>query len=112
MVVIVRESAYRCKRSWLLQSDTRPDHDSDDDPRNCSTIQVTVETSLSSASYVRCQRDTARICCRAPGGRRCRSISPVGRALSSKPAVAACGGRVMGRTDGQTPDCFMVGGVV
>jgi len=37
----------------------------------------------------------------APGGRRDRSISPARRAHSSKPAVAACGGQMMGLIDGQ-----------
>jgi len=40
-----------------------------------------------------------------------RSISPAGGALSSKPAAAACGGRMMGRTDrqtnGRTPGSFI-----
>ena len=31
-----------------------------------------------------------------------RSISPARQVLSSKPAAAACGGRMMGRTDGRT----------
>ena len=38
----------------------------------------------------------------APSGHRCRSISPARRAHSSKPAAAACSGRYMKQTDGQT----------
>ena len=34
--------------------------------------------------------------------RRCRSISPAWRAHDSKPAAAACGGRMMGQTDRRT----------
>ena len=40
--------------------------------------------------------------CSAPGGCRCRSISPAGPALSSKPVAATCGGRMMGQTDRPT----------
>jgi len=36
-----------------------------------------------------------------------RSISPGRRARSSKPAAAACGGRMMGRTDRRTLDSFI-----
>jgi len=35
-------------------------------------------------------------------GRRCRSISPAGTALSSKPAARHGCGRMMGQTDEQT----------
>jgi len=46
-------------------------------------------------------------CYWAPGGRRCRSISPAGVALSSKPAAAACANdgtdrQTDRRTDGHT----------
>jgi len=37
-----------------------------------------------------------------PGGPHCPSIYPARRAHSSKPAAAACGGRLMGHTDRQT----------
>jgi len=64
---------------------------------------------LCSASYVGCQRDTARIHCWAPcsddaaaGRRRCQSISPARTALSSKPAARLVCGRMMGQTDGRT----------
>ena len=43
-----------------------------------------------------------RRCCWAFGGRRCRSIFPAATALSSKPAAAAYGGQIVGRTDRQT----------
>ena len=43
-----------------------------------------------------------RRCCWAQGSN--RSISPVRRALSSKPAAAACGGRRVGQTDRRTTD--------
>jgi len=33
-----------------------------------------------------------------------RSISPAGRALSNKPAAAACDGRMMGQTDRRQTD--------
>ena len=87
-------------------------------PEACSPSRVSIvgqttrnRTILCSASYVSCQRGTARICCCAP----CcwapdsnLSTSPARRALNSKSASAACGGRMMGRTDGrtdrQTPD--------
>ena len=54
-----------------------------------------------------CPHSPAARCCWAPGSN--RSISPAGRALSNKPAAAACDGRMMGQTDrqatnGRTPD--------
>jgi len=59
-----------------------------------------------SASYVSGERGTARICCcgpvllrRRPCGN--RSIFPIRRTHSSKPAVRCCSGR-MGQTDRQT----------
>ena len=49
-----------------------------------------------------CPHSPAARCCWAPGSN--RSISPAGRALSNKPAAAACDGRMMGQTDRQTGD--------
>ena len=72
-------------------------------------------TSPCSASYISCQRGTARICrcgpvllwrfcCWTPNAG--RSISPARRALSSKPAARCCSGLSMGQTDGRTDATF------
>ena len=60
-------------------------------------------TSLRWASYVGWQHDTARICCRSPCCGPCsnRSISPIRRAHSSKPAARCCS-RWVDQTDGRT----------
>ena len=74
-------------------------------------------TSPCSASYISCQRGTARICSCGPAllWRFCcwtpnagRSISPAHRALSSKPAARCCSGRSMGQTDGGTDATFFL----
>ena len=55
---------------------------------------------------VQLQRDTSRICCWAPTMQ--QSIDISGRwAHSSKPAAAACGCRLMGRTNRRTPVSFI-----
>ena len=83
----------------------------------CSRCDLII-TSLCSASYTSCQRGTARAlaaerraatpcCCRAPGGRRCRSISSAHTALSSKPAARRSCGPMMRQTDGRTLDRFI-----
>jgi len=83
----------------------------------CSRCDLII-TSLCSASYTSCQRGTARAlaaerraatpcCCRAPGGRRCRSISSAHTALSSKPAARRGCGPMMRQTDGRTLDRFI-----
>ena len=57
---------------------------------------------LCSASYVSRQRNTARVYCRAPTVQQSIDGSPGRRAHSSKPAAAACGGRMTGQMDRQT----------
>ena len=42
-----------------------------------------------------------------PVARRCRSISFARTTLSSKPAACRCCARLMGQTDGRTPDRFI-----
>jgi len=67
-----------------------------------NTAHITVTVYLIDTSVVSC--------CWPPARRLCsnRSISPVRWAHSSKPTVAACGGRMLwqtyGRTDGRTPN--------
>ena len=71
-------------------------------------------TSLRSASYVGCQRDTAHICCCAPccrgatAAKRRAAIDrcPASRALSSKLAAAACE-RWDGMTERRMPDRYV-----
>ena len=82
-----------------------------------------VITSLRTASYVRCKRDTARVCCWAPcccprcgaaaGGHPApdavdRHFSPARRSAANSPNAAAAGEWLDGRTDrqthGRTPD--------
>jgi len=69
---------------------------------------------MSSASYVGCQRDTARICCRAPcvyayGGSRCyrapavaiaQYLLPAEHPAANPPAAVAVDGRER-KTDGR-----------
>jgi len=47
-----------------------------------------------------------RRCCWMPGALHCRSLSPACTALSSKPATCHFYGRMMGQTDGWTPDHY------
>ena len=57
----------------------------------CQQVYVQLPTSADNATLLALAAE-----CRAaaaPGGRRCRSISPARRAHSSKPTVAACIGR-------------------
>ena len=62
-----------------------------------------------SHAHLYCRRGTARICCRAPSCGTAAAMRRAAvdwyfarRALSRKPAAAACGGRIMGQTDRQT----------
>ena len=69
-----------------------------------------IEQSLFSASYVSCQRDTARVCCWAPycgAAAAGRPASPLSidiprTPLSSKPAARRSCGWMMGQTDRRT----------
>ena len=60
-------------------------------------VSVQVPTSADKVALLafaaQCNLPAARRCCMAPGDRRCRSVSPAGTALSSKPAAEACSGQ-------------------
>jgi len=64
------------------------------------------ETSLTSASYISCERDTARICYCVPCCDQCSSAAGgVRTTLSRKPAARGSCGRMMGQTDERTRSC-------
>jgi len=72
----------------------------DSEPNSSSSFDF--QHALCSASYVSCQRDTARICCCAPC---CRRAVQQSIDISSPPgatAVRRCCVRSMGQTDGRT----------
>jgi len=60
-------------------------------------VRVQVPTSADKVALLafaaQCNLPAARHCYMAPGDRRCRSVSPAGTALSSKPAAEACSGQ-------------------
>ena len=65
-------------------------------------FQGAVQTCLCSASYVGCERDTARVCCCAPAARQLIDITcpPGARTAASRGGGAR-------RTDGRTLDSFI-----